>query len=54
MKALLLYKFLVLVFCLNEMKCTFKKIKTEHTILSEFLPFLSRLEQIDQIQRMIP
>lgn len=36
------------------MKISFKKVKTEHTILSEFLPFLRELEAIEGIQRMIP
>ncbi|RAL56923.1 hypothetical protein BSK20_01475 [SR1 bacterium human oral taxon HOT-345] len=36
------------------MKESFKKVKTEHTILSEFLPFLTKLEQEPGIQRMIP
>lgn len=36
------------------MKESFKKVKTEHTILSEFLPFLAKLEQEPGIQRMIP
>ena len=36
------------------MKVSFKKVKTEHTILSEFIPFLTRLEREAYIQRMIP
>lgn len=51
MKALLVYKDFS---CWGIMKITFKKVKTEHTILSDFIPFLVRLEQEDWIQRMIP
>ncbi len=36
------------------MKDVFKKVKTEHTILSDFLPFLKSLEGEAWIQRMIP
>ena len=36
------------------MKLGFKKIKTEHTILSEFHPLLRKIENLDQIQRIIP
>lgn len=36
------------------MKHLFKKVKTEHTILADFQPFLLRLEQEERIQRMIP
>ena len=36
------------------MKVSFKKVKTEHTILSECIPFLTRLEREACIQRMIP
>ena len=36
------------------MKLGFKKIKTEHTILSEFHPLLKKIENLDQIQRIIP
>lgn len=36
------------------MKENFKKVKTEHTILSEFQPFLKSLEKADWIQRIIP
>lgn len=36
------------------MKSLFKKVKTEHTILSDFIPFLKRLESEEWIQRMIP
>lgn len=36
------------------MKLFSKKVKTEHTILSDFQPFLLRLEQEVWIQRMIP
>lgn len=36
------------------MKLGFKKVKTEHTILDEFQPFLFRLEQEEWIQRIIP
>lgn len=36
------------------MKLGFKKVKTEHTILSEFHPLLRKIENLDQIQRIIP
>ena len=36
------------------MKESFKKVKTEHTILSEFHPLLKKIENLDQIQRIIP
>ena len=36
------------------MKFGFKKVKTEHTILSEFHPLLKKIENLDQIQRIIP
>ena len=36
------------------MKPGFKKVKTEHTILSEFHPLLRKIENLDQIQRIIP
>ena len=36
------------------MKLGFKKVKTEHTILSEFHPLLKKIENLDQIQRIIP
>lgn len=36
------------------MKASFKKVKTEHTILSEFIPFLIHLEREACIQRIIP
>ena len=36
------------------MKVSFKKVKTEHTILSEFIPFLIHLEREACIQRIIP
>lgn len=36
------------------MKFGFKKVKTEHTILSEFHPLLRKIENLDQIQRIIP
>lgn len=36
------------------MKLLFRKVKTEHTILSDFKPFLLRLEQEIWIQRIIP
>lgn len=36
------------------MKLGFKKVKTEHTILSEFNPLLRKIENLDQIQRIIP
>ena len=36
------------------MKLGFKKVKTEHTILSEFHPLLRKIEKLDQIQRIIP
>ena len=36
------------------MKVGFKKVKTEHTILSEFHPLLRKIENLDQIQRIIP
>ena len=36
------------------MKLGFKKVKTEHTILSEFHLLLRKIENLDQIQRIIP
>lgn len=36
------------------MKLGFKKVKIEHTILSEFHPLLRKIENLDQIQRIIP
>ncbi|MBB1557701.1 MAG: hypothetical protein HG439_004425 [candidate division SR1 bacterium] len=36
------------------MKLGFKKVKTEHTILSEFHPLLRKIENLNQIQRIIP
>ena len=36
------------------MKLGFKKVKTEHTILSEFHPLLRKIENLDQVQRIIP
>lgn len=36
------------------MKLGFKKVKTEHTILSEFHPLLRKIENLHQIQRIIP
>ena len=36
------------------MKLGFKKVKTEHTILSEFHPLLRKIENLDQIQRIVP
>ena len=36
------------------MKLGFKKVKTEHTILSELHPLLRKIENRDQIQRIIP
>ena len=36
------------------MKFGFKKVKTEHTILSEFHTLLRKIENLDQIQRIIP
>ena len=36
------------------MKLGFKKVKTEHTILAEFHPLLRKIENLDQIQRIIP
>ena len=36
------------------MKLGFKKVKTEHTILSEFHPLLRKIENLGQIQRIIP
>ena len=36
------------------MKLGFKKVKTEHTILSEFNPLLRKIENLDQVQRIIP
>ena len=36
------------------MKLGFKKVKTEHTILSEFHPLLKKIENLDQVQRIIP
>jgi len=36
------------------MKVKFKKVKTEHTILSEFYKILLDIEKINWINRMIP
>ena len=36
------------------MKGKFKKVKTEHTILSEFHGFLLDIEKIPEIVRIIP
>lgn len=36
------------------MKIKFKKVKTEHTIMTEFIKILLEIEQNDMIDRIIP
>jgi len=36
------------------MKIKFKKVKTEHTIMTEFIKILLEIEQNDIIDRIIP
>lgn len=36
------------------MKSSFKKVKTEHTILPEFYRFLQKIEALEEVQRLIP